>query len=214
MHLETPISGEVVYLGGPLQIVSAPINAKIFMGSPGVAFVNDKVVITDEVGTTLTYRVISFSMRYGEHPTAYGTLESIEHAPVGVISIADHDTKVSSAIDIAFEGGRQVGRQETMEAFQAEQRQRILAAVEVAADEAIKDALYRDLVFVKATAPFAYKAEEPLPKASFHPFGAMDKGEAAACACGPCEAARDEPAERKPLWKPRYGPVGNRLDDD
>ncbi|MBX4911332.1 hypothetical protein HJA82_28900 [Rhizobium bangladeshense] len=216
MKLHFPASGYItVNKAGPdepVRFVTAPLEAQFALSAWIVGRIGQNYPVVDEAGTMLTYRLTEMWAVEGA-VLAKGELVGVEHTELNVISTAEHEAKLSSAIDIAFEGGRQVGAQEATEAFLAEQRQRILAAVESAADEVVRDALYKDLVFVKTTAPFAYAAEEPLPEASFRPLGAKEKGEVFACDCGVCEAAR-KPAESKPFWKPRYGPVGNRLDDE
>jgi hypothetical protein len=94
-------------------------------------------------------------------------------------------------------------------------------------DEELKKTIYSELVFKTAPDVFIYDSGW---------LGGKDKGEVVGCGCGACDAAGEEdrakaawggiwadksldlssmvPAGTTLLWKPRFGPIGNRIDDE
>ncbi|QIG69049.1 hypothetical protein EVB77_015 [Rhizobium phage RHph_N1_10] len=227
MKINFPATGYVTYACGPgvpSHFVTAPLKGAFQMEADVPAVIGQNYTIRDDAGTALTYRLLSVLITGDDWLRGEGELVAVEHVEPNVIRIADHDAKVSSSIDIAFEAGRQVERQE---------------AAEAAADPLVVTLKVGDyeLPLMEISVPWAYERDTGEAKATsdeastYSPgwLGGIDKGEAAACACGVCETARyhtggnvpdtempmaGERAGESVIWKPRYGPVGNRLSDD
>jgi hypothetical protein len=119
MKLQFPTRGAVLFSNANPerrnQVVSAPLYGSFLIDPDRKAIIGAGYGLTDAFGTTVFYKVELISMTLigavGE-----GTLIAVESA--GQISHEDHMTKVSKAIDNAFEAGRAVAFQECEEAAQ------------------------------------------------------------------------------------------------
>ncbi|QIG69217.1 hypothetical protein EVB78_015 [Rhizobium phage RHph_N1_15] len=222
MKINFPATGYVTYACGPgvpSHFVTAPLKGAFQMEADVPAVIGQNYTIRDDAGTALTYRLLSVLITGDDWLRGEGELVAVEHVEPNVIRIADHDAKVSSSIDIAFEAGRQVGHQEAAEAVAAKA---LNVTINTSSVTVVQAGYEPDTGEAKATSD----------EASAYPsgwLGGIDKGEAAACACGVCDTARyhtggnvpgavmsrvGERAGESVIWKPRYGPVGNRLDDE
>ncbi|AGC36193.1 hypothetical protein B7L88_gp095 [Rhizobium phage RHEph10] len=277
MNLSFPARGPIIVRkvtrDEPTRIIEAPLETTVDTSIPGIEYHNSATgpffIVRDEAGTALTYRVTEMTAPVWGPLETKGTLVGIEHAPQGVISIKEHDDKLSAAIDIAFEAGVQNERQENQEAVK-----RIAADLVTTLDEpnnvliGFTDGQF--LVFPDIVAYSELDGQlslettvgsvinvhpswrsyelEPITDAVdeddddvelINPLATLEgvsKGEAAGCGCDVCDAARAEElakavwdgiwADKKldlasvvsegarTFWKPRYGPVGNRIDDE
>jgi hypothetical protein len=119
MKLQFPTRGAVLFSNANPerrnQVVSAPLYGSFLIDPERRASIGAAYGLTDAFGTTVFYNVELISMTLigavGE-----GTLIAVESA--GQISHEDHMSKVSKAIDQAFEAGRAVAFQECEEAAQ------------------------------------------------------------------------------------------------
>jgi hypothetical protein len=280
MKINFPQRGDVLYAGGTGQrthFVTAPLQARFLIESEKAFAIGQPFKLSDEAGTTLTYLLETFtdiSFVYGVRK-AFGTgkLIGVDHTEQNVIPMSDHEARVSTMIDQAFEAGRQVAHQERDEEIKAIADDLVLVLDEPAnafvrfADGS--NSMFLDVCSIlnvdgelslETTVgsfidvhpswrsyellPIVDEVDEddddvelinPLSVASEGLFE-ITKGPAEDCGCEACAAVAAEehakavwggiwadksvdlsskvPAGTTLLWKPRFGPIGNRIDDE
>jgi hypothetical protein len=277
MKINFPQRGDVLYAGGTGQrthFVTAPLQARFLIEGEKAFAIGQPFKLSDEAGTTLTYLLetfayVSFVDGVGK---AFGTgkLIGVDHTEQNVIPMSDHEARVSTMIDQAFEAGRQVAHQERDEEIKAIADDLVLVLDEPAnafvrfADgsnsmfldvcsilnvdgELSLETTVGSLIDVHPSwrsyelLPIVDEDDDdvelinPLSVASEGPFE-ITKGPAKDCGCEACAAVAAEehakavwggiwadksvdlssmvPAGTTLLWKPRFGPIGNRIDDE
>ncbi|QIG75588.1 hypothetical protein EVC20_017 [Rhizobium phage RHph_Y2_17_1] len=249
--LNLPASGQIIVnkngVDEPTRFLTAPLEAQFDLQPNTDAKIGQNYILRDEAGTELHYRVTKIEFPVWGWPRVTGVLVGTAYAPSDMISVKEHDEKLSASIDLAFEAGRQHAEQENREAIEQLAADMVVtldgpanvyvrfadgqlsAFLDIGAYSEIDGELslettvgsvinvhpsWRSYEF--QAIPGATDEDEDDDVELINPLSndIVDKGEADACTCGACEAAREEPAASKPIWKPRYGPVGNRLDDE
>ena len=117
MHLQFPPTGPIEIhtdKRGVYQFTSAPIDATFPVTFSDVRVDHD-CAVKDEAGTTLVYHVTELFHGF----QARGYLRGVRHEPQDVISQIEHDERISTAIDVSFEAGRQMGVEEATKAPEA-----------------------------------------------------------------------------------------------
>lgn len=111
MKLNFPASGPVIYAKADndprSHFVLAPLVASFLVNPAEPLALGQPHTIFDESGTRLTYRVTEIHVVQDGFARAAGELIAVEHVEQGVISQALHDEKISTAIDEAFQAGKE-----------------------------------------------------------------------------------------------------------
>ncbi len=117
MNINFPERGEIRYSGEEpyrLHFISAPLNASFPLKSE--AKIGQIYEIKDDAGTTLSYRLDSVYVSPDRtHLRGTGELVGVTHEPLDMIPAPEHEQKLSTAIDQAFEAGKQMAEQEAAE---------------------------------------------------------------------------------------------------
>ncbi|WP_276122697.1 hypothetical protein [Pararhizobium qamdonense] len=119
MKINFPERGDVLYSKDEVGIgrfVSAPLHASFLLNPQAWIALGQDHTIEDDAGTYLTYRLTSYTIHQDDFARGEGYLVGVTHKPIDVISTKEHDEKISSAIDKAFEAGQAVAEQEAKEA--------------------------------------------------------------------------------------------------
>jgi hypothetical protein len=116
MKLNFPASGSIVVhkpaADAPTRFLTAPLEAKFPLQPGTVAKEGQNYALRDEAGTALIYRITGFEWFVQDQPLLIGSLVAVEHTEQNVVSNEEHEAKLSTMIDQAFEAGRQVAHQE------------------------------------------------------------------------------------------------------
>ncbi len=119
MQINFPERGEVLSSsedGKRHRFISAPLDATFWLNPKEPVYLGQGHSIVDDFGTILTYRLNAVYAGADERQRGTGVLIGIARSLEDMVPAAEHYEKVSSAIDHAFEAGRQVGQQEAAEA--------------------------------------------------------------------------------------------------